>query len=332
MTMSKKLLSILTLIFLCLTISAVSAQETEEDEDVRAKFPISRYTKLFHETTKRTYYRFPTYVPLFDPLDIKYFPHETWDQENWSLLGRWENSWVYRQLIMAPEPVTTWVFNGDAPGPDYGLLDDFYLYATLFVYDNSPQDTGSCYVYYSDSLALGFGENNGILVDPISGIYRVHNTYGTSYNLTNKSHELDIIKSFKNESFPVSEENVAESSYAGPDFKYDLLDDHFLSDWRSIQKEYHIPGSEVRAYRVELIREGTNLRVYINGKLAASIDDRITTLDEEGNTVPGLVSWSYGPILYTGGETTSCGIGDLYIHEHWREQYRTPTATPVKEP
>lgn len=329
--MSKKFLILLTLILLCFTLSAVSAQETEEDEDILEKFPISRYTNLFHQKTKRTYYRFPTIVPLFDPLDIKYFPHETWDQENWSLLGRWENSWVYRQLIMAPAPAENWVLNGDAPGPGYGLLGDFYLYATLFVYDNSPKDTGSCFVYYSDSLVLGFGESHGILVDPLSGIYKVKNTYETSYNLTNKSHELEIIKALKGEDFPVSEENVAESSYAASDFKYDLMDDHFLSDWRSVQKEYHIPGSEVKAFRVELIREGTNLRVYINGKKAAEIDDGITVMDSEGNTVPDLVSWSYGPILYTGGETTSCGIGDLYIYEHWREQYRVPTATPLPE-
>ena len=329
--MSKKVLILLTLILLCFTLSAVSAQEKQKDENILEKFPISRYTNLFHQKTKRTYYRFPTIVPLFDPLDIKYFPHETWNESNWSLLGRWENSWVYRQLIMSPEPATTWVLNGDAPGPGYGLLGDFYLYATLFVYDNSPKDTGSCFVYYSDSLVLGFGESHGILVDPLSGIYKVKNTYETSYNLTNKSHELEIIKALKGEDFPVSEENVAGSSYAASDFKYDLMDDHFLSDWRSVQKEYHIPGSEVKAFRVELIREGTNLRVYINGKKAAEIDDGIIVMDSEGNTVPDLVSWSYGPILYTGGETTSCGIGDLYIHEHWREQYRVPTATPLPE-
>lgn len=329
--MSKKILILLTMILLCLTFSLVSAQEKQKDENILEKFPISRYTNLFHQKTKRQYYRFPTNVPLFDPLDIKYFPHESWDQENWSLLARWENSWVYRQLIMTPGPAENWVFNGDAPGPNYGLLTDFYLYATLFVYDNSPMDTGSCYVYYSNSLDIGLKENQGIMVDPLSGIYKVNNIYEGSYQLTNKSHELNIIKSFKGESFPVSEENVAESSYAAADFKYDLLDDHFLSDWKSVQKEYHFPNSDVKAFRVELIREGTNLRVYINGKLAAEIDDEITEIDADGNTVPDQVSWSYGPMLYTGGETTSCGIGDLYIYEHMREQYRVPTPTPLPE-
>ena len=76
----------------------------------------------------------------------------------------------------------------------------------------------------------------------------------------------------------------------------------------------------MRAYRVELIREGTNLRVYINGKLAAQLDDGITSVDENGNTVPSKVSWSYGPLLRNGGETVTCSIGALYIHGHARPE------------
>ena len=98
------------------------------------------------------------------------------------------------------------------------------------------------------------------------------------------------------------------------------MDSQFRQDWESVKKLHHIPDTTVRAYRVELIREGTNLRVYINGKLAAQLDDVITTMDENWNTVPSKVSWSYGPLLHEGGETVTCSIGALYIYGHARPE------------
>ena len=291
---------------------------TDEDEDVLAKFPISKYTYRFLQPKKHQYFRFPVEVPSFDPLDLKYFPHESWDQEQWGLLVRYEDSYTPQQLMMLRDPVETWTFQGNAIGPDYGFLDDFYLYATLFVSDSSPDDAGSCYVYYSDSLVKGLTMNTGIMVDPESGIFHVDNIYDLPYALTNKTHDMNMLEAWEGSDFPIDENDISSSSYAAGDYRYDLMDLQFQRDWDSVKKLHHIPGSTVRAYRVELIREGTHLRVYINGKLAAELDDGIVDTDENWNTIPSKVSWSYGPLLHDGGETVTCSIGALYIMGHER--------------
>ena len=92
------------------------------------------------------------------------------------------------------------------------------------------------------------------------------------------------------------------------------MDEHFLTDWAAVQKEFHMPGSTVHAYRIELIRESSKLRVYINGKLASELDDGIFTSDETGSLKSDMVSWSFGPLLYTGGETVTCSAGDFYVY------------------
>lgn len=311
----RKFTWILVLVFLCsASLFPVMAQEDQSEESILEQFPHSRYTYRFLQKTKREYFRFPYEIPFFDPLDLKYFPHESWNEKNWGLLARYEDSYTFKQLIMLRDPSEAWVFHGNAIGQDYGFMDDFYLYATLFVSDSSPDDAGSCYVYYSDSLLKGYGTNTGILVDPESGIFHVENIYDNPYNLTNKNHELTILEPLSGADFPIDEEDIASSSYAAQDFIYDLMDEQFEHDWNSVKEGFHVPGSTVRAYRVELIREGTNLRVYINGKLAGELDDAITDYDEDWNTIPSKVSWSYGPVLKTGGETVTCSIGALYIY------------------
>lgn len=296
------------------SVLAAFSQNTEEEESILKQFPRSKYTYRFSQMTKREYYRFPYNIPLFDPLDLKYFPHESWNQTDWGLLSRYEDGNTFKQLIMLREPAETWVFNGNAIGQEYGLLDDFYLYATLFISDSYPDDAGSCYVYYSDSLFKGFGLNTGILIDPEEGIFQVDNSYDSTYNLTNKNHELNILTELHGEDFPIDEIDLRSSAHYAKDFIYDLMDLQFLQDWKSVQDGYHVPGSTVRAYRIELVREGTNLRVYINGKLADTLDDGIVGTDENWNTIPGKVSWSYGPLLRVGGETVTCSIGALYIY------------------
>ena len=44
------------------------------------------------------------------------------------------------------------------------------------------------------------------------------------------------------------------------------------------------------------------------------------SMDGNGNTVPSMVSWSYGPLLRDGGEIVTCSIGALYIHGHARPE------------
>ena len=305
--------------------SEVSGDETDlsdvsDAENILKKFPISRYTYRFLQRTKHEYFRFPVQVPSFDPLDLKYFPHETWNETEWGLLAHYEDSYTFKQLMMLRDPVETWTFQGKSIGHEYGFLDDFYLYATLFVSDSSPDDAGSCYIYYSDSLTKGFGMSAGIMVDPESGVFLVDNIYDIPYALTNKNHDMNMLVAFDRGEFPIDENNIGASSYAAHDLKYDLMDEQFEQDWDSVKALYHIPGTTVRAYRVELIREGTNLRVYINGKPAAELDDGITTSDENWVAHPSKVSWSYGPLLHDGGETVTCSIGALYIYEHERDE------------
>lgn len=315
--MKKFIWLFLVMLMLSAGFSAVCARSTEsDDEDILAKFPISKYTYRFLQYGKHQYYRFPLEIPSFDPLDLKYFPHETWNQEHWGLLVRYEDSYTLQQQMVLRDPVETWTFQGNSIGHEFGFLDDFYLYATLFVSDSSPDDAGSCYVYYSDSLVKGLSTSTGIMVDPESGIFHVENTYNLPYALTNKNHDISMLYAFSGSDFPIDENDIASSSYGASDFRYDLMDYQFRQDWESVKKIHHIPGSTVRAYRVELIREGTDLRVYINGKLAARLDDGITSMGENGNTYPSKVSWSYGPLLHDGGETVTCSIGALYIYGH----------------
>lgn len=301
--------------------AGVFAQDEEgKEESILKQFPVPKYTFRFFLKTKHLYYRFPYNVPTFDPLDLKYFPHETWNETDWGLLARYEDSYTYRQTLMLRDPAETWVFHGTPIGEEFGFLDDFYLYTTLFVSDSYPDQDGSCYVYYSDSLVKGFDSSMGILVDPQTGIFQVDNIYDSPYNLTNKSHDLNIVQPLNADDFPIDEDNIASSSYYGKDFIYDLMDEQFVNDWNSVKNEFHFPGSTVRAYRIELVREGTNLRVYINGKLAGSLDDGVTEYDEEGNVIPARVSWSYGPVLYTEGETVTCSIGAMYINGRERTE------------
>ena len=303
---------ILTLFMLC---NAVLAQvEEEREENILSDFPKPKYTYRFFQNTKREFYRFPYKVPLFDPLDLKYFPHESWWESDWALLSQYEDSYTYKQLVMLRDPVDFLVFNGTAIGQEYGFLDDFYLYITMFVSDSYPDNAGSCYVYYSDSLFKGFGSSTGIMIDPEVGILRFDNYYNNPYWLTNKSNDMSVIAYLNGEDYPIDEENIASSSYGAKDFIYDLMDDQFVQDWNSVKDEFHLPGSTVRAYRVELIREGTNLRIYINGQLAAKIDDEIYDMDEDSNYIPGKVSWSYGPLLRGGGQTVTCSVGAIYLN------------------
>ena len=134
--MKKRFLILLLLAaLLCLTLQA-AAQKAEKTENLMEKFPHLKYRDFFYQNTGKKYYRFPTNVPIFDPLDLKYFPHETWNQGDWSLLERWQDTWTYHQLIMLRKPAETWTFQGTDVGKDYGFLDDFYLYGTLFVADD----------------------------------------------------------------------------------------------------------------------------------------------------------------------------------------------------
>lgn len=307
------------LLFLTSAVQAQEAAETAEEpgeETAEAslfeQFPQWKFRDYFYQDLKKRYYRTPADVLMFDPLDLGYFPHETWSAAEWSLVGRWTDSWTYSQLLLLDKPAETMAIHGTDIGRDYGYDSDFYLYATLFVSDNYPEGTGSCYVYYSDSLLKGYGQSTGIFIDPENGISIVDNRYEAVYRLTNSLHEFTPLKKLDPADYPISEENIASSSFGTSDFIYENMDKNFEADWKSVKSAYHMDGSSVRAYRLEIIRKDLMTQIYINGVPVISFDDGMRRADKDG-FVPEKVSWSYGPVLYEGGQTVTCSVGDLYI-------------------
>lgn len=308
----KKRMILFMLLMILTAAASVFAQAETAEPTLYEQFPVLKYRNYFYQATGKHYYRFPSEVLFFEPLDLKYFPHESWNMADWSLLGRWEDSWNYTQLIMMNNPVGEMAAHGTAVGREYGYLSDFYLYATLFVADNYPENTGSCYVYYSDSLLTGFGNSTGIFIDPQFGVSEVDNHYESVYRLTNSTHEFTLLKDFTMESYPISESDIAASSIGANDFPHETIDQHFADDWAHVQESYRMAGSSVKAYRLEIVRKGTIVNIYINGIPAVSFDDGILKSSKNGFS-PSKVSWSFGPVLYEGGQTVSCLVGDLYI-------------------
>lgn len=308
--MKKQPLLLSILLLIGMVFSTVSAQDAAISEE----FPSVLYKNYFNQAAERKYYRFPTLVYLYDPLDLTYFPHDFWWEYDWNLLNRWDDGYTYNQLILLDRPREDKVIHGTDVGRDYGLLGDFYLYITLFTVDNYPEETGSCYVYYSDSLSKGYGLNTGIFIDPMHGVYKSNNSYRTDlYWISNNTHEWELLKELHPDDYPIIQENVPAYTYAGNDFVTDNLNSRFWLDWQSVENGFRMPGSSIKVWRIELVRRNTNTEIYINGFLAYSFDDGIVKTDEEGNTIPDMVSWSYGPVLYPGGTTVTCAVGDVMV-------------------
>lgn len=309
--MKKTVLSLLIIFIMLSTISVCTAQE--EEPGLAQQFPLKLIRDRFDKEMKQEYYRFPTIRPMFDPFDLSYFPHDYMYEWDWSLLRRKASSGLFEQMVLLSKPAESMVMHGKDAGNAYGVLGDFYLYATLFAADNYPAETGSCYVYFSNSLKQGLYPSHGILIDPASGIYRVDNKYSNVYEPSQSSHTLKLLKSLSPEDYPLSED-IWLSSHAVSEFD-GSADDQFLSDLNTMNQSFRMAGSpEVKAYRIEIVRKGFYSDIYINGKRAAHMLDFITEVDEEGNETPDKVAWSYGPILYKGGITTTCSIGDLFVY------------------
>ena len=305
-----KKLILLFLLGILLVMAAFCEGQSESPSD---RFPTLFFRNNFDNKTEENFFRFPTQRLLFDPLDLSYFPHESWNETDWSLFGRNYVSGTYQQLLILRENTESMILQGTDIGKDMGFLNDFYLYATMFTVDSYPADSGSCYVYYSNSLMKGFKPSRGILIDPASGIYLVENRYAAYYDPATSEHQLKLIKPLSFESFPVPTEKEKTSAYAASDFDANT-DTYFVQDLNSMQSSFRMEGSpEVRAYRLEIFRENGIVDFYINGKRAARMPDYITT-DVDGVQVPDMVSWSYGPVLYPGGITVTCAVGDLYIY------------------
>ena len=310
------LLSFFVLLIIC-SFHNVFAQETE-DLPLNRRFPLTKISDPMNQYAPAAYYRFSPDVLFFDQIDLSYFPHELWTKDQWTLLGRWSDGNTYSQMIYSDTPAAKKMMHGTDVGESRGFLRDFYLYATLFIYDNYPADTGSCYIYYSDSLLIGYKESKGILIDPESGVYQAVNSYGgnrhATYSQNTIKHELELLQEINPEDLTINPDDIGSSSIGELDYQYLNLDSQFLRDYQSITDKYRMAASKmVKAYRVEVIRQNGISNIYINGKLIFNSRDAITTSNDAGQPVPDRVSWSYGPILNEEGLTVTCSIGDLYI-------------------
>lgn len=318
--MKKSFLLIICLLLLLTFHYTVFAQDAADPEELpmNSRFPYAKVSDSMNQYAPAAYYRFSPDVLFFDQIDLSYFPHELWTKDQWTLLGRWNDGRTYSQMIYSDTPVPKQLMHGTDVGESHGFLRDFYLYSTLFIYDNYPADTGSCYIYYSDSLLIGYKDSKGILIDPESGIYEATNSYGGSrhatYSQNTIKHDLEILKEVYPDELAIDWENIASSSIGASAYQYLNLDSQFQQDYESITQKYRMPSSRgVKAYRVEVVREAGVSDIYINGKNVYNSRDAITTSSAEGLPVPERVSWSYGPILNENGLMVTCSVGDLYI-------------------
>lgn len=315
----KKILLTLLLLLLCAVLPA-RAQESDIPVSPAEAFTDIRVRNPFSLTEQAKYYRFPNDTFFFEPIDLEVFPvQESWNKKNWALLGRLGNGHTYNQLIFTEVPAAKQMIHGTDVTEMYGFLNDFYLYAELFAFDNYPENTGSCYIYYSNSLLTGYYESKGILIDPRTGIYSITNSYGGErikiYNPYLIKHTIEQIEEHTPDEYPFDPEDPAASSVGAASRPLENLDASFTGTLEYLNSESRMQASpDVKAWRVEVIRRNGISDIYINGKQVTSIEDPIRTEAEDGSLVPDRVSWSYGPILEPGGLTVTCGISKLLIY------------------
>ena len=315
--MRRKVILFILLIVLILASISASAQDQNAEMTLSQRFSMLKFKDQFIQPAAAKYYRFPIDTDFFDPLDLSFFPHEKWDKENWALLGRWKNGKTYDQMIFSDKPAKYTLIHGTEVGSTGGYWKNFYLYTDLFVVDNYPKKSGSCYVYYSNSIMTGLNESIGIMIDPESGIYSITNNYGgerfKTYSQYSIDHDFSLIKRLdpEKDGFSFSLDNLEKTSIGSVEFPQLKLDEQFAGDLEYLTNAYRMPNaSPVKAYRIEIVRLDGISEIYINGKLVASFSDKIYDSFRD----PDKVSWSYGPMLYEDGLTVTCSAGEIYIY------------------
>lgn len=311
----RRCFSLLFIMIVSLSAAVLQCAAQETEISLTEQYPSLLYREHFDLDVPEKYYRAPAMELLYDPFDLAYFPHESWPEPLWVLLGRKTAHGIYEQMLMQNDPGTEPVIQGTAVGAEHGFLDDFYLYATLFAADNYPESSGTCYLYYSDSLFEGLlHTSHGLLIAPGMGIYRTVDSYAKKYDPATSTHEMELLLEFSPEDFAFPTDDISSSVLAANEFDANT-EKQFLSDWKTLRNAYRMPGSpDVKPYRLEIIRRNALTDVYINGTLAAQVPDHITKPDENENEIPEKVSWSYGPLLLPGGLTVNCSVGDIYIY------------------
>ncbi|MBQ6519406.1 MAG: hypothetical protein IJI14_11845 [Anaerolineaceae bacterium] len=305
----KKLLTVFVLILLltAAAIGTVSAQSLTKEE-IASTFTKAILREQFVNKTNPQYYRFAKRIWYFDNLALSYFPSEiisglSWEyidnpgyswyfhavqkpvQDDWALLAREDTGKVYKQMVYIDEPIEKDVIHGlDFPKVTY--QSDFYLYTDLFILDNYPENSGSAYVYFSNSPLYGNRTSYGILIDPRDGIYKATNNYDSFRNVTNTSaysglyllgtetHDLELIQKLD----PTLYEGKT-GSIGNDIFKAEDLDGKFSADLDAIKQSAVKDGlsENPSVYRIELIRLNGNTSVYINGVFICEFQDKIKT-------------------------------------------------------
>jgi len=332
--------------FFPMTSALANEDNIKKELTMTEQFPVLKIKDQFSQKMTNKYYRFPAEIWYFDPLGLSYFPYETMDTDNWALLGRCKDGKTFKQMIYSDQPAKRKIIHGSELGQGAGYLRDFYLYADLFVSDNYPENTGSCFFYYSDSMLIGYDTSYGVFIDPQDGIYKAINDYKIGprdsfrdfYLIGHERHNLELMyrfdevekivrlsktgKGVSQTKGPIKRVEFGKSEVSDLEFKSignNLfpavdIDNQFYSDWESMQTDPTIHSdSSVKVYRVEIIRLSGNVDIYINGILVKSFEDKILTT-KEGITIPDKVSWSYGPILSKGGLTVTCSIGNFVVY------------------
>ena len=317
----KKMILILLTFLLLVSAAAVSSQDEEQDTSMDKMYPVLKIKNPFPVNEQAHYYRFPSDMLFFEPMDLNYFPHETWDKEKWSLPGRWGSGKTYDQMIYLDNPVDKQQIHG-TDVTKLGYLSDFYLYTDLFVLDNYPENTGSCYLYYSNSVITGLNDSQGVLIDPESGIYFVTNIYGgkryKTYTPRQIKHTLSVVKELDPADYAFSPDELESSTFAASNFTREKIDEAFRSKLEFVESSFRMHSSPgIRVYRIEVVRLNGNSMIFINGKPAFSGRDNITNIKHEfekpDKTVFSRVAWSVGPILNPEGLTVTCSVGNFYV-------------------
>ena len=284
---------------------AVSAQ-TLSPEDIGASFPKALLREQFVNRTNPQYYRFAKSIWYYDNLGLSYFPSElitgfdweyinnpgySWffnnrrgpEQKDWALLTREATGKVFKQMIYLDEPYDKDVIHGlDFPKVTY--QEDFYLYTDLFILDEYPENSGSVYLYFSNSPIIGNRTSYGILIDPRSGIYKAANNYDSFSTINNTSaysglyllgteeHSLELIEAFDPSLYEGKDGCIGQDIFPAED-----LDGKFTADLEAIRQSAEKDGLNANpsVYRMELIRLNGLTAVYINGVFVTEFEDGI---------------------------------------------------------
>ncbi len=305
----KKNLIIVILVFLAVFTAAetVWAQSVSKEE-IKMTFTKALLREQFANVSKVQYYRFAKSIWYFDNLALSYFPSEVigglkWEYidnpaflwffnpvelpqpKDWALVMREDNGRVYKQMIYLDEPYKQDVFQGlDFPRVTY--LSDFYFYTDLFITDEYPENTGSAYVYFSNSMLVGNRTSYGILIDPRDGVYRATNNYDSfstvqnrsaysgTYLLGSEKHSLELIKKFDSSLYEGKNGCIGSELFPAED-----LDGKFAADLNSLKESAAKDGStaDPAVYRIELVRLNGETAIYINGVFVYEFEDKIET-------------------------------------------------------